>query len=70
MNLTHEGRYRGLILVFCLTELKLENTRREFVANVSHELRTPLAMIKGFVETLMDGAKDDRRTAWVSSNHR
>ena len=61
VNLTHEGRYRGLILVFHeLTELKrLENTRREFVANVSHELRTPLAMIKGFVETLMDGAKDD-----------
>jgi PAS domain S-box-containing protein len=44
----------GLLLVFHdITELrKLENTRREFVANVSHELRTPLASIKGYVETL------------------
>ena len=38
---------------------QLENTRQEFVANVSHELRTPLSLIKGFVETLLDGAKDD-----------
>jgi two-component system phosphate regulon sensor histidine kinase PhoR len=41
----------------------LENTRREFVANVSHELRTPLSLIKGFVETLLDGAKNDPETA-------
>lgn len=38
---------------------QLEATRREFVANVSHELRTPLTLIKGFVETLLDGAKND-----------
>jgi len=52
---------QGAILVFHdLTRLKqLENTRQEFVANVSHELRTPLSLIKGFVETLQDGAKDD-----------
>ncbi|MDN3512976.1 MAG: cell wall metabolism sensor histidine kinase WalK [Candidatus Brocadia sp.] len=45
----------GILLVFHdITELrKLENTRREFVANVSHELRTPLASIKGYVETLL-----------------
>ena len=54
----------GAILVFRdLTRLKqLENTRQEFVANVSHELRTPLSLIKGFVETLLDGAKDDPET--------
>jgi two-component system phosphate regulon sensor histidine kinase PhoR len=42
---------------------QLENTRQEFVANVSHELRTPLSMIKGYVETLMEGAKDDPELA-------
>ncbi len=60
-----DGRHQGLILV-ChdLTQLKqLENTRREFVANVSHELRTPLSLIKGYVETLIDGAKDNPEVA-------
>jgi signal transduction histidine kinase len=37
----------------------LENLRREFVANVSHELKTPVTTIKGFIETLLEGAKDD-----------
>jgi len=56
-----EGRAQGAILVFHdLTRIRqLENTRREFVANVSHELRTPLSLIKGYVETLLDGAIDD-----------
>jgi two-component system phosphate regulon sensor histidine kinase PhoR len=56
-----EGASHGAILVFHdLTRLKqLERVRQEFVANVSHELRTPLSMIKGYVETLLDGAKDD-----------
>jgi len=53
-----EGKRHGTILVFHdLTRLKqLERTRQEFVANVSHELRTPLSLIKGYVETLRDGA--------------
>ncbi len=56
-----DGRTQGAIFVFHdLTRIRqLENTRREFVANVSHELRTPLSLIKGYVETLLDGAKDD-----------
>jgi two-component system, OmpR family, phosphate regulon sensor histidine kinase PhoR len=63
--LDREGTQRGSILVFHdLTRLRqLENTRQEFVANVSHELRTPLSLIKGFVETLLDGAKDDPELA-------
>ncbi len=42
---------------------KLERIRSEFVANVSHELRTPITSIKGFVETLQEGAIDDRANA-------
>lgn len=42
---------------------RLENLRRDFVANVSHELKTPITSIKGYVETLLDGAIDDRRDA-------
>jgi two-component system phosphate regulon sensor histidine kinase PhoR len=53
-----------ILVVHDLTRLKeLESTRKEFVANVSHELRTPLSMIKGYVETLLDGAKDDPQIA-------
>lgn len=53
-----DGRYNGALLVLHdTTRLRqLERTRREFVANVSHELRTPLSLIKGSVETLLDGA--------------
>src|SRR3989442_6330344 len=63
--LDRNGKRQGMILVFHdLTRLKqLENTRKEFVANVSHELRTPLSMIKGYVETLINGAKDDPNVA-------
>jgi len=38
---------------------RLEGVRRDFVANVSHELKTPLTSIKGFAETLHDGALND-----------
>ncbi len=59
------GEREGTILVFHdLTRLKqLERTREEFVANVSHELRTPLSLIKGYVETLLDGARGNPEVA-------
>jgi two-component system phosphate regulon sensor histidine kinase PhoR len=53
------------VLVFHdITELRrLEHIRKDFVANVSHELRTPLTSIKGYIEALLDGAKDDPETS-------
>jgi two-component system, OmpR family, phosphate regulon sensor histidine kinase PhoR len=56
--------WKGTLLVFHdITELKnLEQTRKDFVANVSHELKTPITSIKGFTETLLDGAKDDPKS--------
>ena len=46
-----------------MTERKqLEEMRKDFVANVSHELKTPITSIKGFTETLLDGAMNERET--------
>ncbi|MFM1767757.1 MAG: hypothetical protein RJA22_286 [Verrucomicrobiota bacterium] len=57
---TPRGRPGAILVFHDLTRIRqLEQTRQEFVANVSHELRTPLSLIKGFVETLLSGAKDD-----------
>jgi len=60
--LTRDGRPAGALLVLHdITRLRrLEQMRRDFVANVSHELRTPLASIRGFAETLSAGAVDDK----------
>ena len=59
--LSEKGQPRGAVIVIHdVTELRrLEQMRTDFVANVSHELRTPLTSIKGFVETLLDGAAED-----------
>jgi two-component system phosphate regulon sensor histidine kinase PhoR len=56
---------RGVVAVIGdITKLRqLETMRKDFVANVSHELKTPLTSIKGFIETLLDGAVNQKETA-------
>ncbi|UOE93414.1 ATP-binding protein [Alkalihalobacillus sp. LMS39] len=60
--MSEEGKLKGIALVFHdITELKkLEQVRKDFVANVSHELKTPVTSIKGFSETLLDGAMEEK----------
>jgi two-component system phosphate regulon sensor histidine kinase PhoR len=54
----------AVIVASNVTRLRqFETMRKEFVANVSHELRTPLTAIKGFVETLQQGALDSKEEA-------
>ncbi len=59
-----DGKARSvgaLVVMNDVTKLRrLETIRRDFVANVSHELRTPITSIRGYVETLLDGALDSR----------
>ncbi|SCS29551.1 two-component system histidine kinase PnpS [Staphylococcus caeli] len=63
LSKTKKNLYGMVVVLHDITNLKkLENLRREFVANVSHELKTPITSIKGFAETLLDGAKDDEQT--------
>ncbi len=59
----HNNEWKGIVVVFHdITELKkLEQMRKDFVANVSHELKTPITSIKGFTETLLDGAMNDKK---------
>lgn len=60
-----KGEMSGVVLAFHdITRLKqLEDVRKDFVANVSHEIKTPITAIKGFAETLLEGAIDDRENA-------
>lgn len=62
---TLHGVVDGAVMVFHnITELRrLETVRKDFVANVSHELRTPITNIKGYAETLLEGALKDKGNA-------
>jgi len=58
------GEWAALVVFHDITEVKrVEQVRRDFVANVSHELRTPLASIKSVLETLQEGALEDKTVA-------
>ncbi len=51
----------AIAILHDITDLeRLERVRKDFVANVSHELRTPLTAIRGYAETLLEGALEDR----------
>src|SRR6266516_6162739 len=56
------GEITGALVLFHeITELKkMDQVRRDFVANVSHELRTPLSILRGYIETLLDSPKTPR----------
>ncbi|RAV10587.1 two-component system histidine kinase PnpS [Paenibacillus contaminans] len=60
-----DGEWAGVLIVLHdITAMRrLERMRSEFVANVSHELKTPIAAVKGFAETLLAGALNDKETA-------
>ncbi|MDF2614099.1 MAG: cell wall metabolism sensor histidine kinase WalK [Clostridia bacterium] len=60
-----KGEPDGLVVVMqdVTKQQKLDQMRKEFVANVSHELRTPLTTVKSYTETLMQGAIEDKETA-------
>jgi two-component system phosphate regulon sensor histidine kinase PhoR len=59
-----DNRIGALIVLNDVTRLRrLENMRRDFVANVSHEIKTPITAIKGFVDTLVKGAINNQQDA-------
>jgi two-component system phosphate regulon sensor histidine kinase PhoR len=61
----HDDHTSGYLLILQdLTQIRhLQTIRRDFISNISHELRTPLASLRAVVETLQDGAIDDRPAA-------
>jgi two-component system phosphate regulon sensor histidine kinase PhoR len=63
-NSDNEKKLGTLLIIQDITRVrKLQNIRSEFVSNVTHELRTPLTSIRGFVDTLKDGAINDEEAS-------
>ncbi len=60
-----ENELSGFVVILHdITQLKkLEQTRKDFVANISHEIKTPITAIKGFADTLLEGALHDTEHA-------
>ncbi|HEX5483510.1 MAG TPA: ATP-binding protein [Terriglobia bacterium] len=72
--LSEPDRPGAIAILHDVTDLeRLERVRKDFVANVSHELRTPLTAIRGYAETLLDGALEDpdenRKFLGIILNH-
>ncbi len=66
----YQGKYQGkessgvIVVLHDVSKIRhLERIRRDFFANVSHEIKTPLTAIKGYVETLLSGALEDKEVA-------
>ncbi len=57
-------QYAGQVVVFrdVTADKRIDEIRKDFVANVSHELKTPVTAIKGYVDSLIDGAMEDKET--------
>jgi two-component system phosphate regulon sensor histidine kinase PhoR len=60
------GEVTGVLVLFHdISELKkVDQLRRDFVANISHELRTPLSILRGYIETLLDSPEISRAELW------